>query len=41
MAFVGRNITDAIVVEGGINFTNLTAFVYEPRYWGVELGYSF
>lgn len=41
MAFVGRNITDAIVVEGGINFTNLTAFVNEPRYWGVELGYSF
>jgi iron complex outermembrane receptor protein len=40
-AIVGRNITDEIVVEGGINFANLTAFVNEPRYWGVELGYRF
>lgn len=35
-AVVGRNITDEIVVEGGINFLNLTAFVNEPAYWGVE-----
>ncbi len=35
-AIVGRNITDEIVVEGGINFLNLTAFVNEPAYWGVE-----
>jgi iron complex outermembrane receptor protein len=40
-AIVGRNVTDKIVVEGGINFTNLTAFVNEPQYWGVELGYNF
>ncbi len=35
-ALVGRNITDEIVVEGGINFLNLTAFVNEPAYWGAE-----
>lgn len=35
-ALVGRNITDEVVVEGGINFLNLTAFVNEPAYWGVE-----
>ena len=40
-ALVGRNITDEIVVEGGINFTNLTAFVNEPQYWGLEFGYRF
>jgi len=35
-ALVGRNITDEIAVEGGINFTNLTAFINEPAYWGFE-----
>ncbi|MDX1556273.1 MAG: TonB-dependent receptor, partial [Xanthomonadales bacterium] len=35
-AIVGRNITDEVVVEGGINFLNLTAFVNEPQYWGFE-----
>ncbi|HET6565898.1 MAG TPA: TonB-dependent receptor, partial [Xanthomonadales bacterium] len=35
-ALVGRNITDEVVVEGGINFLNLTAFVNDPAYWGVE-----
>jgi iron complex outermembrane receptor protein len=35
-AIVGRNITDEIAVEGGINFTNLSAFVNEPSYWGAE-----
>ena len=35
-AVVGRNITDEVVVEGAINFLNLTAFVNEPAYWGVE-----
>jgi len=35
-AIVGRNITDEMVVEGGINFLNLTAFVNEPSYWGAE-----
>lgn len=36
IAIVGRNITDEIVVEGGINFLNLTAFVNEPAWWGLE-----
>jgi iron complex outermembrane receptor protein len=41
IAVVGRNITDEVVVEGGINFLNLTAFVNEPAYWGLELRTSF
>ena len=40
-ALVGRNITDEVVVEGGINFLNLTAFVNEPAYWGFEFRASF
>jgi iron complex outermembrane receptor protein len=40
-ALVGRNITDEISVEGGINFLNLTAFVNEPRYWGAEFRANF
>ena len=32
---------DEIVVEGGINFLNLTAFVNEPAYWGAEFRMSF
>jgi iron complex outermembrane receptor protein len=40
-AIVGRNITDEVVVEGGINFLNLTAFVNEPAYWGVEFRAGF
>ena len=40
-AVVGRNVTDQIVVEGGINFNNLTAFVNEPSYWGVEFRYGY
>ena len=41
MAAVGRNVTDEIVVDGALNFLNLTAFVNEPRYWGVEFRYDF
>ena len=41
LALVGRNITDEIVVDGAINFLNLTAFVNEPRYWGGEVRYDF
>jgi len=40
VSFVGRNITDEIVVDGALNFLNLTAFVNEPRYWGVEFRYD-
>ena len=41
VALVGRNITDEITVDGALNFLNLTAFVNEPRYWGIELKYGF
>lgn len=41
LAIVGRNITDEVVVDGAINFLNLTTFVNEPAYWGVEARYSF
>jgi len=37
VALVGRNITDELTVDGGINFNNLTAFINEPAFWGVEL----
>ena len=40
-AIVGRNITDEVTVEGGINFLNLTAFVNEPSWWGFEFGARF
>ena len=39
-AFV-RNLTDELVLEGGIDFNNLTGFVNEPRTWGIELGTKF
>jgi iron complex outermembrane recepter protein len=41
VAIVGRNITDEIAVDGALNFLNLTAFVNEPRYWGVEVRYDY
>ncbi|MEH6590224.1 MAG: TonB-dependent receptor [Halioglobus sp.] len=41
VALVGRNITDEVVVDGAIDFLNLTAFVNEPAFWGVEVGYNF
>jgi iron complex outermembrane receptor protein len=41
VAFVGRNITDEITVDGGINFLNLTAFINEPAYWGLEMRKDF
>lgn len=40
-AIVGRNITNEIVVDGALNFLNLTAFVNEPRFWGGEFRYDF
>lgn len=40
VAFVGRNITDELAVDGALNFLNLTAFVNEPRYYGVEVRYD-
>jgi iron complex outermembrane receptor protein len=40
-AIIGRNITDEVTVDGAINFLNLTAFVNEPAFWGVEFNYRF
>jgi iron complex outermembrane receptor protein len=36
-ALVGRNITDELTVDGGINFNNLTVFINEPAFWGIEV----
>ncbi|MGI9284917.1 MAG: TonB-dependent receptor [Pseudomonadales bacterium] len=41
VAVVGRNITDEVVVDGALDFLNLTAFVNEPAFWGVEASYHF
>ena len=41
LAIVGRNITDEITVDGALNFLNLTAFINEPAFWGVEFRYDF
>lgn len=41
VAFVGRNITDEIAVDGALNFLNLTAFVNEPSWFGFEARYNF
>ena len=41
VALVGRNITDEVTVDGGINFLNLTAFINEPSFWGVEVRKEF
>ncbi len=40
-ALVGRNISDEIVAEGALDFLNQTAFVNEPRYWGLEVRRDF
>lgn len=37
IALFGRNITDEDNVKGGIDFNNNTAFVNEPRIWGISL----
>lgn len=36
-AAFGRNIFDARVVNGGIDFNNFSGFVNDPAVWGVEL----
>jgi len=33
----GRNVLDETVLEGGVDFNNLTGFVNEPPLWGLEL----
>jgi len=41
VALVGRNITNEIVADGALDFLNQTAFINEPRFWGVELSKKF
>ena len=36
VALFGRNITDAEIARGGIDFNNLTGFTNDPRIIGVE-----
>ena len=40
-AFVGRNITNEITVDGAIDFLNPTVFINEPRYWGGEIRFTY
>jgi iron complex outermembrane receptor protein len=37
LALFGRNITDEVIVQNGIDFNNLTGMTNEPRIWGIEL----
>jgi iron complex outermembrane recepter protein len=41
VALFGRNITNRIQLEGGIDFDNLTGFVNDPRTVGVEVKTKF
>ena len=41
VALVGRNITNEIVADGALDFLNQTAFINEPRFWGIELSKNF
>jgi iron complex outermembrane receptor protein len=40
-AVYGRNITNQVRVVGGIDFNNLTGFINEPRFWGVQFKANF
>ncbi len=37
VAFIGRNILNDTSPTGGIDFNNLTGYINEPRFWGLEL----
>jgi iron complex outermembrane receptor protein len=41
VALFGRNITDAKIVQGGIDFDNLTGMTNEPRIIGIEFNAKF
>jgi iron complex outermembrane receptor protein len=41
VAGFGRNITNDKSMQGGIDFDNLTAYVNDPRTWGVEVKAKF
>ena len=37
VAIIGRNILNDTSPTGGIDFNNLTSYINEPRFWGLEL----
>jgi iron complex outermembrane recepter protein len=37
LSLFGRNLTDEVIVQNGIDFNNLTGMTNEPRMWGVEV----
>ncbi len=37
VALIGRNILNDTSPTGGIDFNNLTSYVNEPRFWGLEM----
>ena len=37
VALIGRNIINDTSPTGGIDFNNLTSYVNEPRFWGLEV----
>ena len=41
VAAFGRNITNKVVVTGGIDFNNLTGFINDPRTFGVQFKAQF
>ncbi len=41
VAVFGRNITDEEQLTGAIDFNNLTGYVNEPRFWGIEFKADF
>ncbi len=41
VAAFGRNITNQVVVNGGIDFNNLTGFINEPRTFGAQFKMQF
>ncbi len=41
VAIFGRNITDEEKLTGAIDFNNLTGYVNEPKFWGVEFRSTF
>jgi iron complex outermembrane receptor protein len=41
VALFGRNITDEVIVQNGIDFNNLTGMTNDPRIFGLEFGARF
>lgn len=37
LAVYGRNVTDEVIVQNGIDFNNLTGMTNDPAIWGIEL----